>query len=213
MRYTHVLFDLDGTLTDSSKGIEKSAALALDYFHIPYQSLDDLSVFIGPPLRKTFPEWGVPEERVEEAVQIFRSYYLVKGKFENRPFDGIVMMLEDLKAAGVHLYVATSKPEGTAREILDHYDLSQYFDEIAGASMDGSRDDKASVIRYLLSKCAHVSDALMVGDTYYDIDGACDLGMASAGVSWGFGSVSDMISHGAAVIVESPQELENYILG
>ena len=136
-----------------------------------------------------------------------------KGVLENTPYPGIGDLLARLRQRGKKLYVATSKPEGTAREILDHYDLSQYFDEIAGASMDGSRDDKASVIRYLLSKCAHVSDALMVGDTYYDIDGACDLGMASAGVSWGFGSVSDMISHGAAVIVKSPQELENYILG
>lgn len=213
MRYTHVLFDLDGTLTDSAPGIEKSAALALDHYGIAYKSLDELSVFIGPPLRKTFPEWGVPEEEVENAIGIFRSYYLKKGKFENKPYEGIEKMLKDLQEAGVHLYVATSKPELTAREILEHFHLTRYFDEIAGATMDGSRDDKASVIRYLLKKCAHVSDALMVGDTYYDIDGAAAMGMAGCGVTWGFGSVQKMAEHGASVIVKSPAELEKYILG
>jgi phosphoglycolate phosphatase len=213
MRFNHVLFDLDGTLTNSAPGIENAVSLALDHFGIPYESKDDLSVFVGPPLRYIFPKWGVPEDQVEEAIRIYRAYYLTQGKFENEPYEGITDMLGDLQAAGVHLYVATSKPEETAREILDHFDLTKYFDEIAGATLDGSRDDKESVIRYLLGKAEHVSDALMVGDTVYDIEGAKKAGMASAGVAWGFGNVNDMIYQGASVIVENPEQLRDFILG
>lgn len=213
MRFHHVLFDLDGTLTDSAPGIERAAGNALDHFHIPYARYEDLSEFIGPPLRWSFPRWGVPEEGVEEAIAIFRAYYLKQGKFENAPYEGIEEMLGHLQDKGVHLYVATSKPEETAREILDHFHLTKYFDEIAGATMDGSRDNKADVIRYLLSKTEHVSDALMVGDTVFDIDGAKEVGLAGAGVAWGFGKKEDMIAHGAVTIAENPPQLERYILG
>lgn len=211
MKYDSILFDLDGTLTDSSEGITKCAALALDHYGIPYQSLSDLRVFIGPPLRETFPKFGVPQEEVENAIAVFRSRYTTVGKFENRPYDGIEDLLTALREAGCHLYVATSKPEKTAREILGKFALDRYFDEIAGASADASRDSKEQVIAYLFSKCSVNGRTLMVGDTAYDMKGAAALGIDSVGVSWGFGSEESMLSAGAKTIVRTPDELFTFV--
>lgn len=205
--YDTVLFDLDGTLTDSAPGITKCAALALDHYGIPYESLDALRIFIGPPLRLTFPQMGVPEEEVENAVAIFRSRYNTVGKFENKPYEGIVELLAKLKESGVHLFVATSKPEGTAREILDKFDLAKYFEEIAGATPDASRDTKEKVIAYLMSIAPVGGRCLMVGDTVFDVEGANHTGMDSAGVSWGFGDEQAMLREGAKVVVHNMDEL------
>lgn len=209
--YDTVLFDLDGTLTDSAPGITKCAALALDHYGIPYESLDALLIFIGPPLRLTFPQMGVPEEEVENAVAIFRSRYNTVGKFENKPYEGIVGLLAKLKESGVHLFVATSKPEGTAREILDKFDLAKYFEEIAGATPDASRDTKEKVIAYLMSIAPVGGRCLMVGDTVFDVEGANHTGMDSAGVSWGFGDEQAMLREGAKVVVHNMDELFSLI--
>lgn len=209
--YDTVLFDLDGTLTDSAPGITKSAARALDYYGIPYESLDALRIFIGPPLRLTFPKMGVPEEEVENAVRIFRERYNTVGKFENSLYDGIAELLAKLKSKGVHLYVATSKPEGTAREILEKFDLTQYFDEIAGATKDASRDTKEKVISWLLSIAPVDGRALMVGDTVFDVEGANRTGMDSVGVSWGFGDEKAMLDEGAKAVVHNMEELFSFI--
>ena len=210
--YTHVLFDLDGTLTDSSEGITKCAQLALHHFGIEVENRKDLEVFIGPPLRDTFPSFGVPCDRVEEAVAIFRKRYEVTGKFENAPYPGIRELLSHLKKAGVHLFVATSKPEETAVEILKKFHLDEYFDCIAGASKDASRDSKEQVIHYLLEKTGGYEKVLMVGDTVFDIEGAKKTGLDSAGVTWGFGNVEKMKEAGATCIVDSCEVLEKVIL-
>lgn len=213
MKYESILFDLDGTLTDSSEGITKCAALALNHYGIRYGSLDDLRVFIGPPLRLTFPQFGVPEEEVENAIAVFRSRYTTVGKFENRPYDGICGLLRKLKEDGCRLYVATSKPEKTAREILDRFGLTQYFDEIAGALPDASRDSKASVIAYLFGKCAVSGRIVMVGDTSFDMEGAAAAGIDSIGVSWGFGSEESMREAGALTVAHTMEELYAALAG
>lgn len=206
MKYTSVFFDLDGTLTDSSEGITKCAQLALRHFGIPAEDRNALRVFIGPPLRDSFPKFGVPEDKVEEAVAVFRSRYNTVGKFENVPYEGIREVLEQLKAKGLRLFVATSKPETTATEILNKFDLSQYFEIICGATMDGARDSKESVIEYLLQQ-TDGENAVMIGDTAFDVIGAKAFNIPTIGVAWGFGSEQEMTDAGAISIVSTMEEL------
>jgi phosphoglycolate phosphatase len=207
---TDIFFDLDGTLTDSGPGIMNCALLALDHFGIPVSSREALRVFVGPPIRDTFRKFGVPEAEIETAVEVFRGRYTTVGKFENTPYPGIRELLESLKADGHRLYVATSKPEVTAKEILDKFELSQYFEKICGAAMDGSRDDKAQVIAYLLGGRAP-EDVLMVGDTAYDVLGAKAHGIPTVGVAWGYGDTAQMLEVGAVKIVEKPDGLLQYL--
>lgn len=202
-----ILFDLDGTLTDSGEGIINCAALALEHYGIPVPSREEMRVFIGPPLRDTFIKFGVPEDKAEEAIEIYRSRYIPIGKFENHPYPGIRELLEKLQAQGHQLYVATSKPEGMSVDILEHFDLAKYFTRICGATMDSSRSSKSAVIAYLLEQCSGVNEAVMVGDTHFDIIGAKAHNMPAIGVSWGYGKVEDMVNVGAAAIAHSTEEL------
>ena len=202
-----VLFDLDGTLTDSGEGIINCAVFAMERLGIPVPPREELGVFVGPPLWDTFRQFGVPADRVDEAVEIFRSRYVPIGKFENTPYPGIREVLEVLRAQGRKLYVATSKPEVTAREILEHFDLSRYFTEICGASVDKTRSSKEDVIAYLLSLDACKEHSVMVGDTAFDVIGAAAHGIPTIGAAWGYGKTEDMISAGAAAIARSPEDL------
>ena len=202
-----ILFDLDGTLTDSGEGITKCAQLALRHFGIDIPDRTRLRVFVGPPLRESFPKFGVPEDGVEEAIRVFRSRYLTVGKFENAPYPGIRELLERLKAQGHRLFVATSKPETTAVEILEKFQLARYFEKICGAESDSSRDTKEAVIAYLLEQTGVLQNAVMVGDTAYDVLGAKAHGIPAIGVSWGYGSVEEMEAAGAAAIVDTPEAL------
>lgn len=206
-----ILFDLDGTLTDSGEGITKCAQLALDHFGIHIEDRTQLRCFVGPPLRESFPKFGVPEDRVEEAITVFRSRYLTVGKFENVPYPGIENLLRTLKAQGHRLYVATSKPESTAVEILDKFALSPYFARICGASMDSGRDSKEAVIAYLLELEGRGQKTVMVGDTAFDVVGAAAHGIPTIGVSWGYGDVDEMRKAGACAIAHSPEELETLL--
>lgn len=209
----YILFDLDGTLTDSGEGIINCAALALEHFGIPVPSREEMRVFVGPPLDETFIKFGVPADQAQEAIRVYRSRYLTVGKFENFPYPGIEDMLQKLKAAGHKLYVATSKPEALSIEILEKFGLAQYFDLICGATFDGSRSHKADVIAYLLAQTGHLGETVMVGDTHYDILGAKAHGIPAIGVSWGYGKVEDMESAGAVAIARSVEELYCLLCG
>jgi len=202
-----ILFDLDGTLTDSGEGIMNCAKLALEHYGIQVEDEKSLRVFVGPPLQKTFAEFGVPKDEVDNAIKIYRSRYIPIGKFENQPYPGIRELLEKLRQAGHRLYVATSKPEETSLEILDHFDLSKYFDIICGASFDASRHSKDQVIACLLERIGEKTDAIMVGDTAFDVIGAKAHGIPTIGVSWGYGVISDMEEAGAAGIAHTMDEL------
>ena len=206
-----IFFDLDGTLTDSGEGIINCAALALRHFGLPVPSREEMGVFVGPPLEHTFIKFGVPEDKTQEAVDVFRSRYLVVGKFENIPYPGIRELLETLKNQGHRLFVATSKPETTAVEILHKFELAQYFEVICGATLDGTRVHKADVIAYLLNKIGTPENILMVGDTEFDVIGAAAHGIATVGVSWGYGKVETMEKAGAAAIVHTMEELLAFI--
>lgn len=207
-----ILFDLDGTLTDSGEGITKCAQLALDHFGISVEDRTQLRCFVGPPLRERFPQFGVPEDRVEEAITVFRSRYLTVGKFENVPYDGIQPLLQTLKERGHRLYVATSKPESTAVEILNKFELSPYFTRICGASMDSGRDSKEAVIAYLLELEGRAQKTVMVGDTAFDVIGAAAHQIPTIGVSWGYGDMDEMLAAGACAIAHTPEELGALLL-
>ena len=202
-----ILFDLDGTLTDSGEGIINCASLALEHFGIPVPDRETMRVFVGPPLEKTFREFGVPADRTNEAIQVYRSRYIPIGKFENTPYPGIRELLETLQGHGHKLFVATSKPQNMSIEILEHFGLAEFFDDICGATLDGTRSTKEDVIAYLLSRNRGNGELVMVGDTVYDILGAKAHGIPAIGVDWGYGRATDMIGAGAAAIAYTVEEL------
>ena len=202
-----MLFDLDGTLTDSGEGIINCAQYAFRQMGYPVPKREEMGVFVGPPLWQSFIKFGIPPERADEAVEVFRSRYIPIGKFENTPYPGIRELLEALKSQGHRLFVATSKPEVTAIEVLEHFDLARYFDLICGASMDDSRTTKSEVIAFLLEQNRRIDNAIMVGDTAFDVTGAAAHGIPTIGVAWGYGEAADMKKAGAVAIADTPEML------
>ena len=211
MQPKHIIFDLDGTLTDSGEGILNCVETTLRHFNLPVPNRQDLRVFVGPPLRDIFLDFGVLPEQIEEAITVYRSRYNTIGKFENFPYPGIPEMLAKLKSKGCKLTVATSKPEGTAVEIMEKFQLAQFFDEICGATPDGSRDEKSKIIACLLERLGGTTNTWMVGDTHFDVLGAASHGIPAIGVAWGYGKVADMQNAGAAAIVYSVDELYSFL--
>lgn len=202
-----ILFDLDGTLTDSGEGIINCAVFALEHFGLSVPSREALRSIVGPPLFDTFRRFGVPEARLDEAVAVFRSRYNPIGIFENHPYPGIRELLEALKRDGHKLCVATSKPEEMANRVLNHFDLASYFDIVCGADMAETRSSKDAVIAYLLEQNGRADNMVMVGDTKFDVLGAAAHGIPTIGVAWGYGEVDEMKAAGAAAIAGTPAEL------
>ena len=202
-----VLFDLDGTLTDSGEGIINCAIPALEHFGLPIPSREEMRVFVGPPLHETFQRFGVPADKTEEAIRVYRSRYIPTGMFENTPYPGIKELLETLKKENYTLYVATSKPEEMSVTILERFGLAPYFDRICGASTDTSRSTKDAVIAYLLEQSRAKEDMVMVGDTKYDVLGAKAHGIPAIGVNWGYGSVEEMTEAGVIGIADTMEQL------
>lgn len=207
MKKKAILFDLDGTLTDSGDGIINCAAMTLERFGLPVPSRETMRVFVGPPLHETFIKFGIPEEQADEAIAIYRERYIPIGAYENVPYPGIRELLSTLQQEGYRLYVATSKPESMSIKILEHFDLAKYFLKICGAATDRSRSTKDAVIAYLLEQTGEAGNMTMVGDTVYDVLGAKKLGIPCIGVSWGYGEVPDMEAAGAAAIAHSMEQL------
>lgn len=208
-----ILFDLDGTLTDSGEGIINCAIVTLEHYGLPIPSREEMRVFVGPPLHDTFIKFGVPEEQVDEAIAIYRKRYVPIGAFENTPYPGVCEMLAALQADGYRLYVATSKPEAMSVKILEHFDMAKYFTRICGAATDRSRNTKEAVIAYLLEETGEKGNMIMVGDTVYDVEGAKALDIPCIGVSWGYGEVADMEDAGAISIAHSMAELLSLLRG
>ena len=202
-----ILFDLDGTLTDSGAGIMNCAVEALNHFGLPVPDVSILRTIVGPPLDDSLIRLGLDPKDVDEGITVFRKRYTAVGKFENVPYPGIHSLLEKLKAQGHTLYVATSKPEIMAVEIMEHFDLAKYFDSICGATLDKSRASKSAVIAYLMEKNGRADNMVMVGDTAYDVLGAAEHRIPTIGVTWGYGEEADMVNAGAAAIAHSMDEL------
>jgi phosphoglycolate phosphatase len=205
MRPDVVLFDLDGTLTESAPGITRSIAFALDAIGMP--PVDDATLlrFIGPPLRESFRTIiGLDDETAAQAVAAFRHRFVNDGgMFENSVYPGVSDLLEDLRDAGRTLAVATAKPRPTAVAILEHFALAKYFDVVCGAINDTERATKAHIVADAL-RALRISAgprAVMVGDRSHDVVGAHTVGIACIGVGWGYGSRAELSRAGADVIV------------
>ena len=211
----NVFFDLDGTLTDPAEGITNSVAYALSKFGITVADRSKLFRFIGPPLVPAFMEYyGFSKQDAECALAFYREYFAPKGIFENAVIEGIPALLCTLKEQGKRLYVATSKPEGFAKQILEHFGLATYFDGIYGSTMDETRNTKDAVIAYARAESgADREDTVMVGDRHHDIDGAKKNGMRSVGVLFGYGTRAELEGAGADAIAETVDELQKILLG
>lgn len=200
-----VIFDLDGTLTDSAEGIVASFLHALEHVGAAVPEGDIVAQIVGPPMDDTFRSLGLDD--AEAAIAAFRAEYGARGWAMNTPFEGIEALLADLRAAGVRLAVATSKLEPTAKRILAHFGLDQHFDVIAGASPDGSRKSKVEVLAHALAQLRPLPErVLMVGDRSHDVAGAAAHGIDTVVVGWGYGkddfpagAPDDGVTHAATI--------------
>ncbi len=212
--YTTILFDLDGTLTDSEPGIVNSVKYALERFGMEAEP-GLLRSFIGPPLYDSFRgALGMSDADAKRAVDIYREYFRDRGIFENAPYPGVPDMLARLREAGGRLVVATSKPEVFALRIAEHFGFSDSLEAVCGADLEGGRSSKTEVIRYALEARKAAPEAtVMVGDRKYDILGAHEVGLDSVGVLYGYGSREELIEAGAGRLAASVGELESLLQG
>lgn len=215
MMKKYLLFDLDGTITDSAEGIIRSVAYALEHMGVREEDMAKLIKFVGPPLRDSFMEYyGFSEEQAEKAVWLYRQYYAEKGIFENKVYGGVAHLLSACRQAGRQVILATSKPQKYAEQILDYFKLRQYFTDVQGSSMDKSKVSKTDVIRCALLE-NHITDldeAVMIGDRKHDVEGARACGLECVGVLFGYGGREELEQYGAAWIVETAEELEKFLL-
>lgn len=208
-KYKYILFDLDGTITEPFLGISNGIKYALNKFDIKMEDNETLRKFIGPPLRDSFREYcGFTNMKAEDATKYYREYYSVKGLEENEIMPGMDDVIKQLYDEGYKLYLATSKPEKFAKIILENLGLLEYFDIVAGASFDGTREKKEQVIEYLLEQIKEkyddfsIEQAIMVGDRHFDIHGAKYFNMDSIGVTFGYGDYDELKNAGASYVVE-----------
>lgn len=208
-----VLFDLDGTLANTERGIFNGINYALSSFGISVTDTKTLYAFIGPPLEDAFRSvTGLSPEQAKRAVEQYRVYYRAGGVLECALYEGIAELLRELKQRGITVIMATAKPEVFARQIAEHFDIARYFDEICGATLDGVRKEKNDVLAYVLQKTAiNPASAVMVGDRMYDVLGGKKFGMKTVGVTYGFGKKEELCSCRADKIVDTVAELRAYL--
>ncbi len=213
--YKYILFDLDGTITESAPGIMNSARYALKHFGIEAPGDEKLRKFVGPPLFESFTQmFGIPAKRANEAIATYREYYAVKGIFENEVYEGVPEMLKRLTEQGYTVALATSKPEVYARKILAHFELDCYFAEICGIPLEDEKMTKAQVIAACIEKLGSPdkSQILMVGDRDYDVKGAAQNGIDCMGVLFGYGDREELESAGAVMIAKSAEDIAKLII-
>ena len=211
--YDYVLFDLDGTISDSSEGITKGIQIALREMGIE-EDCDNLHKFIGPPLKYSFMTfYGFNEEDCAKAVKIYREYYGRTGLFENKAYEGIDKLLKKVKESGRKIAVATSKPEKFSVQILEKFGLIEYFDVISGATLDGVRGDKCEVIEEALKRFGDPDRkrVVLIGDTHFDVEGAAKVGIDCIGVLYGFGTRESLENAGAKYIAEDIEDIYTYL--
>ncbi|HZU48443.1 MAG TPA: HAD-IA family hydrolase [Mycobacterium sp.] len=194
-----VIFDLDGTLTDSADGIVSSFRHALRQVGAAVPDGDVAAWIVGPPMHHTLASMGLGEH-TEAAIAAYRADYSTRGWMVNSVFDGIEPLLADLRAAGVRLAVATSKAEPTAQRILARFGLDEHFEVVAGASVDGSRSSKTDVLAHALAQLQPLPQrVVMVGDRWHDVEGAAAHGIDTVVVGWGYGQ-ADFTGHSAPAV-------------
>jgi len=206
----NVLVDLDGTLTDSRPGIVACIQHALGTLGYAVPEASALVKYVGPPLHAAFREL-LPDHDdayAHRALAAYRERFTAIGMFENSVYAGIPPALELLRNRGARLFVATSKPRVFAQRILDHFELKNYFDAVYGSELDGRLTDKVDLIAYVLSSAQlQPTHTTMVGDRLHDVVGAIKNGVRPVGVLWGYGSREELLSAGAATLLNAPSEL------
>ncbi|MCR5558103.1 MAG: HAD-IA family hydrolase [Butyrivibrio sp.] len=210
-KYSYVLFDLDGTLTDSGPGIVNGFSYAISKMGDEVKDKEQLKKFVGPPLRDSFERvLGYSPEDATRAISFYREYYNgMGGNLENKVYPGIDELLSSLKNAGKKLIVATSKGEHGTNVVLEHFGLRKYFDFVATAN-DTDREHKSDVIRYALKECGiqNLHDAVMVGDRENDVSAACEVGLDSIGVLYGYGDEDELTKAGATYLAQTAKDIE-----
>lgn len=211
-KYDLILFDVDGTLTDSGEGITKSVQYTLEKYGIIEPDLNNLRKFIGPPLIDSFMKYyGFSKEESVRARNIFNERYQPIGWMENHPYDGIETVLEELQSAGIMMGVATSKPEGVANKVLEYFDLKKYFSVICAAPNNGLNGEKPGRIRAAIEEAralgCEAKNVIMVGDTRFDVLGAHECGIPCVGVSWGFAVEGEFEACDTEFVVDTMEEL------
>jgi phosphoglycolate phosphatase len=212
-KFINVLFDLDGTLTDPAEGIVRCIEHSLTTLEIPCPPAEELTHFIGPPLREVFFQVcnSTDARLVERAVAVFRERFSTIGLFENTPYAEVPEMLAELKPS-FQLYVATSKPQVYAEKILHHFSLAEHFIEIHGNDLEGRLDDKAELVRGLLEiRNLRPEATIMIGDRKHDVIAAKKNGMKSVGVTYGYGSREELIEAGADYLCDTPMEVVSFV--
>lgn len=214
--YQYILFDLDGTLTDSKEGIINCFKYAIEKLGDPIPSEETLLSFIGPPLRHSFGSLGYDEEKVELAIKTYRERYVPIGKYENKPVDGGVELCKRLRERGYHLAIASSKPRHMCVDICEKFGFAPYLEHIVGP-MGDDHWTKADVIRETFRRFgltdADLAQVLMVGDRMFDVEGAKECGIDCVGVEFfGYAAPGELMNAGAVAVVQTTEELEAYIL-
>lgn len=207
-----ILFDFDGTIADTGPGVMYCARRALAFAGVPIPDDETMRLVVGPPLKVSFARFGMMPHMIEPAIEEFRRIYKEEnGKDQVDAYPGMGELLAQLQQAGYRLFVATSKPEGQAVEILERLHFLPYFEKVCGATLDGTRDEKAKVIAYLLSTLEGAQSILMVGDTAFDVLGAAEHGIPTVGVAWGYGDRQEMLSAGALAVARDMDDLRQEI--
>ena len=214
---THVLLDLDGTLSDSEPGILRSLQWACEVEGFPIPTEAEVRSVIGPPFEIGLPSIGIPDDALFRVIKTYRERYETIGLFENTLYDGIVTMLDELAAAGLSLSIATAKPERTAVRILEHFELTERFEYIVGATLTQERRAKHQIITHVLELLGFdggdhvVPGVVMVGDRDHDVHGALQNGLPCLGVTWGYGSVEELLTAGAFALADEPADVVDLV--
>jgi phosphoglycolate phosphatase len=213
-RYKHIIFDLDGTLSDSREGIFKAYYYTAAKLNLSVPADDKLATLIGPTLQKGFSDvFGLSGDKLNEAVQAFREYYGEKGLYENTLYKGIRELLEEIALTGTPVYVATSKYEVYANRVLEHFNILSFFSDIAGADYNGHYANKTALVSSLLLRNGihDPGEVVVIGDTRYDIEAASDLELDSVGVSYGFSTFEEIEKLNPDYIARDVDELRELL--
>lgn len=208
----HVLFDLDGTLTDPKEGFVKCVRYALAELGIELDAATSLESCIGPPLHDTFRKLCKTDRIAEQAISLYRARYAKTGLFENKPYDGIHACLSQILASADSIHVVTSKPTVFSTRIIEHFKMERYFGEVFGSNLDGTLSDKTELLGHVLERRGLLpGETIMIGDRRYDIVGAKNHGVKALGVLWGYGSEAELTSAGADGLCAHPAEIHGHI--
>ncbi len=201
-----LFFDLDGTLTDSGKGIMNGIKYAQNKLNLPELTPDTLHSCVGPSLPGYFTEiWNIDEAKAKEVLSVYREYYIPKGLYENELYGGIPELLKKFNNAGLECYVCSAKPEKLVHTVLNYFNISAYFIDYFGAPMDGNYKGKGAVLKEVLKK--EKCSALMIGDRKNDISGGHEAGIKTVGVLWGYGSKEELTAAGSDFLADTPDEI------